>query len=129
MPRRIRECFAMEETVMNKTINTDLVDASDITEHLIKRLPGMSLEDKIDVAARLRAVVKNCGIIDDVIKTEIKTKLKNKDGLVMGDMFKARLAFNPVSRLNQASLKEAHPDIVEEFTEIKPEGRVTFEPR
>ena len=114
---------------MNKTLENDLVVASDATEHLIKRLPDLSLEDKVDIAARLRAVVKNIKAIDDSIKDDIKKKLRNKNGTVLGDVFKAQLAFNDVTRFKTTEFKTAHPELYEQWTETKPEGRILFEPR
>lgn len=114
---------------MNKKIAIDLVDASEATEHLLKQLPDLSLEDQVDIAARIRAVVKNCEAIDRAIKDGIKKKLKNKDGTVLGDIFKANLAYTEVSRFDTTGFKEAHREQYEKWCVVKSEGRVTFEPR
>src|SRR5690242_11752312 len=100
---------------MNKKIAIDLVDASEATEHLMRQLDDLTLNDKVDIAARLRAVVKNCSAIDEIIKAEIKKKLKNKDGTVLGEIFKANLNYNDVSRFDTKGFKEAHPDLYEKW--------------
>ncbi len=114
---------------MNKSLEKHVIAASDATEMLLKRLPDMPWEEKVDVAARLRAVVKNCATLDKAIKDDIKKRLRNKDGVVLGDVFKASLNYNDVTRFQTEAFKEAHHDLYDEWCETKPEGRVTFEPR
>ena len=114
---------------MNKALERDMMDASDATEHLLKRLPEMSMDEKIDVAARLRAIAKNCESIDKLIKDEITQKLKGKPGTVMGDVFKASLAMIPTTRFDQTAFKGAHPDLYDKWTVTKDQQRITFEPR
>ena len=114
---------------MIKSIATDLVDASDITEHLLKKLPDLSLDDKIDIAARLRAVVKNCGAIDEIIKDEIKKKLRNKEGTLLGDVFKCSLTIVPTMRFDSAAFKADHADLYEKYSAPQDQKRITFEPR
>lgn len=114
---------------MNKTLERTIVEASDATEYLIKKLDDLSLDEKIDIAARMRAVVKNCDVIDKAIKDEIKKKLRNKNGVILGEVFKACLNYNPVTRFQTTPFKEAHPDMYEKWCKTDPEGRITFEPR
>jgi predicted phage-related endonuclease len=114
---------------MNKAIATDLVDASDVTEHILKRLPDLSLDEKVDIAARLRAVVKNCMAIDEVVKAEIKKKLKGKEGVVLGDVFKANVKKMISQRLDQKALKNDHLDLYEKYCVDQTTWPVTFEPR
>src|SRR5258708_37471522 len=114
---------------MNKSLERHIVEASDATELLIKRLPDMPLDEQVDVAARLRGVVKNCATLDKAIKNAIKKKLKSKDGTVLGDLFKANLAYNDVTRFQTNAFKEAHPDLYDEWCETTSEGRITFEVR
>ena len=114
---------------MNKSIKDDLLDASDATEHLLKRLPDLSLEDQVDIAARLRAVVKNCGAIDEVIKSNIKKKLREKDGTVLGDLFKATLAVITQKRFDSATFKADQPETYDKYCVDQEQRRVTFEPR
>jgi len=114
---------------MNKAIKDDLVDASDATEHLLKRLPDLSFEDKVDIGARLRAVAKNCAAIDEAIKDEIKKKLKHKQGSVFGDLFKANLALVETRRFEQSQFKQAQPDLYDKYCVDQTQERITFEPR
>ena len=114
---------------MNKAIERDLVDACDALEHLMKKLSDLPLADKIDAAARLRAVVKNAESIDDDVKNAIKEKLKGKAGTVLGDVFKANLTMVESTRFNQTAFKTAEPDLYQQYTETKSAPRITFEAR
>src|SRR5258706_4475336 len=114
---------------MNKTLERSVVEASDATELVLKRLADMPLDEQVDVAARLRGVVKNCASIDKAIKDNIKKKLKSKNGTVLGDLFKALLAYTDVTRFQTNAFKEAHPDLYEKWCETTSEGRITFEVR
>ena len=114
---------------MNKAVRIDLADAADAIEHLVELLPAMNIKDKVDVCARLRGAAKSIDTIDKAIKDEIKKDLGNKDGTLLGSLFKAILKYNKVTRLNQATLKLERPKIFEQYTETKDEARVTFEPR
>jgi predicted phage-related endonuclease len=89
----------------------------------------MSLEDKVDLGARLRAVVKNCSTIDEIIKSEIKKKLRDKAGTILGDLFKANLVLVPTTRFDSKVFKEAHPDLYEKYSTTDDQKRVLFEPR
>lgn len=114
---------------MNKTLERDITDASDATEHLLKRLPECSMDEKVDICARLRAIAKNCETIDKLIKDDIKKKLRNKEGTVLGDIFKAALALVPTTRFDGPAFKEAHPDLYEKWSKTSDQQRITFEPR
>ena len=114
---------------MNKSLKNDLIDASDATEHLMKRLPDLTFEDKVDIAARLRAVVKNCEAIDKAIKDDIKKRLKHKNGVVLGDLFKAVLTVVPTVRFNTTNFKTDQPVLYNSYCEEQDQERITFEPR
>ena len=114
---------------MNKKVEASLVEASDATEALLQYLPDISLDERIDVCARLRAVAKNCAAIDELIKDEIKKKLKNKAGTLLGDVFKANLVLVPTTRFDQAAFKDMHAALYEKYLETTDQKRVIFEPR
>jgi|SRR5580765_2242588 len=114
---------------MNKGLRNDLIDASDASERVLKRLPDMSLQDKVDAAARLRAVVKNCEAIDKAIKDEIKKKLRHKEGTVLGDVFKANLNVIKTIRFDSGALKDADIDTFNRYCVEQDQERITFEAR
>jgi hypothetical protein len=114
---------------VNKTLEDDLIVSSDALEHLKKRLPDMSMIDKVDIAARLRAVVKSAGEIDKAIKDDIKKKLKGKNGTVLGDVFKALLTVVSSQRFDVTAFKAAEPDLYQAYLNNQEAERITFEPR
>ncbi len=114
---------------MLKSVKLDLNDASDAIEHLLTELPKLDLDDKVDIGARINAVMKNCKKLDDAIKDDIKKKLKGKAGTVLGDTFKAVLKLVPCSRFQQAAFKEAEPEKYKEFCRDDVDQRVTYETR
>ena len=114
---------------MNKAIERDLVDACDALEHLIKKLDGLPLADRIDAAARLKAVVKNAEAIDSEVKDAIKKQTKGKEGTVLGDVFKAVVSMVESKRFNQTAFKTAEPDLYEQYVQASTSPRITFEAR
>jgi hypothetical protein len=113
-----------------KTITkTDLEDLTLILEELVKRLPDMKREERIDVCARVRTLNKHLDAIDKIVKDEIKAKCKGKEGYVNGEVFRAKMSLVPVSRLDQKSLKEGNPKVWEQYLRDDEDQRVTFEPR
>ena len=114
---------------MNKEVRLDLADAADAVEHLLELVPKMTLQDKIDTCARLRGAAKIIDQIDKLVKDEIKAKLHEQDGSLLGRLYKAILKYNDVTRLNQATLKVERPKIYEQYCDTKSEARITFEPR
>ena len=114
---------------MLRSLEQDLLDASDALEDILKKLPDTSLAMQVDIAARLKGCAKNLCKIDDTVKDAIKKKLKEKPGTCNGELFKACLAYNDVTRFDQSAFKEAEPQTYEEFCNTKSEPRVTFEPR
>lgn len=114
---------------MNKATEIDLADAMDAIENLGKRFPAMSLQDQIDIAARLKGVAKTCKTIDDAVKDEIKAKRKGKEGYVIGVLFKAWMALIPTTRINQEKLELEYPKAYAACLETKPVTRISFEVR
>lgn len=113
-----------------KTITkTDLEDLTLILEDLVKRLPDMKREERIDVCARVRTLGKHLDAIDKIVKDEIKAKCKGKEGYVNGEVFKARLQLVPVTRLDQKALKEGNPKVYNEYAKETEDQRISFEPR
>lgn len=107
----------------------DLEDVQLAIENLKDRLPKMKLTELIDVAARLKAVAKNCEVIDDNCKDQVKKQLKGKAGEVPGETFKAVLRIDTVSRLDQKAFKEGHPKIAEAYTSDCDQKVITFAAR
>lgn len=113
-----------------KTITkTDLEDLTLLLEDLVKRLPDMKREERIDVAARVRAAAKHLKAIDDMVKTEVKAARKGKEGCVKGEQWQARLTLVPVKRLDQTAFKEGQPKIHEQYCVDAEDQRITFEVR
>lgn len=114
---------------MLKAVKVDIEDVCDALEHLNASLGRLTKDEKVDVAARLRAASKTIKIIDDGIKDEIKKWCKEKPGTVKGEVFKAVLSYNEVNRFNQKRYKEENPEAYETYIEANDEARITFEPR
>ena len=114
---------------MNDAVKTDLADILDAMESLQKQLSKMPQAVKVDVAARLRAVSKTADLIDTMIKEELKTALKGKPGVVVGEMFRASVAYVATTRLNQKKLEVEQPKIYAKYLESKDQARVTFDVR
>lgn len=114
---------------MKKSVARDLVDASDALESLLATVEKMSLEDKVDAGARVRAILKNAADLDKTLSSEIKDYLDHKEGIVMGATFKATNKLVPVSRCNVTALKEADPKTYSRYLEDSEQERVSYEPR
>jgi predicted phage-related endonuclease len=114
---------------MNDAVKTDLADLVDAIESLQKQLSKMPQAVKVDVAAKLRSLTKTADLIDKMIKEELKTALKDKPGVIVGEMFKANVTWGPVTRLDQKALKETYPKVYAKCLETRDEARVTFEVR
>lgn len=112
-----------------KGLERDLIDASESVESIVARLPQMTMEQKVDAAARLGAVSKSIEVFDKSVKTDIKNKLKHKAGNVLGGLFKAVLNLVPTERFNQKDFKKDEPKMFKAYTDSTPIERVTFEPR
>lgn len=113
-----------------KTITkTDLEDLTLILEELVKRLPDMKREERIDVCARVRTAGKHIEKILDAVKEEVKASRKGKEGYVNGETWRAKLTLVPVTRLDQKALKEGNPKVYDQYKRDDEDQRVTFEPR
>jgi hypothetical protein len=114
---------------MKKSLERDLGDLVAILEDVVEGMDVLPLTDLIDLAARLKPVAKHCKEIDEATKGLIKKKLKNKEGTVLGTMFKAVLKLIPIDRLNQTKLKEDEPEMYAAYVEKHEDKRITFEVR
>lgn len=114
---------------MHKSVKADLEDAVDVLEHLSKMYPKMTLEEKVDVGARINRVAKAAGDLVDLIKADIKAKLKGKEGVVPGEMFNAVLSHVGTTRLDQQLLKVEHQSVYAECCKAATDLRITFEVR
>jgi hypothetical protein len=114
---------------MLKTINDDLENAAKIMEHIMKMMPQLSREEKIDLAARVCAIRKNAVSIEQEVKDDIHTWRKGHMGYILGDVFKAFLNKFPVTRLDQVKLKTAYPKVYAACLKSTAETRITFETR
>lgn len=116
---------------MKKTLELDLTDLGDIMEGLVKKLDQnkLSQPEMIDIAARLKPVAKHCETFDKAVKAMVKNKLNNKEGSMLGTLFKAVLKIIPTSRFSQADFKAEKPAMYEKFMKENDEERITFELR
>ena len=114
---------------MNKATKIDLADLTDAIEHLEKLVPSMTIETKVDVAARLNGLVKRAETMQSQIKDEIKAQRHGKSGYVLGEIFKAFLNIIHVTRLNQEALKVEYPRAYAKCLETTDQQRITFEAR
>ena len=114
---------------MNTGLKNDLSDATDCMESLAKRFAKLTLAEKIDLGARIKAIAKHCKDMDEAIKDEVKAKRKGKEGYVNGELFKAYLSLVPSSRLDQQKLKVEYPEIHAKCLKEGHDQRITFEPR
>lgn len=111
---------------MNQTVKTDLNDMTSCLESLVRMMPKLSRAEKIDVGARINAVKNAAEKLDKSIKEEIEEWRRRKAGEVKGELFKAILAYYPVTRLNQGKLKEAEPEIHTAYCDTADERRITY---
>jgi len=114
---------------MKKAQLDDLLELTDILEGFRTKLETMTEADQIDLAARLKPVAKSCELIDDFVKDGIKERLKHKEGVRQGNLFKAVLKLVKVSRLDQKALKEQKPALAAQFTNEGTDERISFELR
>ena len=114
---------------MKPSIEIDLGDMVIILESFVKKLDTMLLKDQIDLAARLKPVVKHCETIDKTVKEVIKEKLKHEEGTLKGELFKASLKLVTIDRLDQKRLKAEKPTVYEQFIRNDTDERISFELR
>lgn len=114
---------------MNTATKIDLEDLQSVMEALQKRFGNMTLQTKVDVAARLKAAAKVMEVIDAAVKDEIKLHLKGKAGTVNGEIFKSTVTYSPVTRLDQKLFKEKEPKLFAKYERTNDQATVRFEAR
>ena len=114
---------------MLKALRLDLDDLYACIDDLQARLPRMLMSEKVDVAARLGSAKKSIEAMDELIKTEIKDKLKHRAGTLPGENFQAELALVPTTRLDTKALKEGEPETYEAYCKRMEVERVNFKPK
>jgi hypothetical protein len=111
---------------MKTATKTDLDDLTDVMEALRKRWPKMTLAEQIDVRARLATTIKHCEFFDKDVKDTIKAKLGDKPGEIPGEVFKACLRLDPVTRLDQTMLKVEYASVFAKCNKDAVNRVVTF---
>ena len=96
---------------MKTATKIDLTDVQDCMEALAKRWPKMTFAEQIDVVARLKATIKHCEAMEKAVKEQVKAKLGDQAGEVPGELFKATMRLDPVTRLDQQQLKVEYPKV------------------
>lgn len=127
----------MKGKLVRKLLDDPLIAASEGLEKLTssKVFSGMSIEEKIDVGARLRSIAKMVNDLDADIKADIQAALKLKDGKLpdaatkAGLDFKANLTKIDGTRLDGKKVEVNHPRIYAECLVPQVQYRITYEPR
>lgn len=101
---------------MKKSLKRDITELSVIAETLVGKLPTMSLEEKVELNARMRAVTTNLKAFDDNTKAAIEKKHGPKyTGDILGEDFKGIRAYVPSERFDAKAFKEAEPIKYEKY--------------
>lgn len=104
---------------------------ADAVDDLLDSFPKMKLPDKIDAAARLRAVAKILEKIDTEVKDAVKEHRNGakEEWFVLGRLFKAKGTVTNPERLDQKLLKEDYPRAHAACLVTKEQETITFEVR
>lgn len=111
---------------MNQTVKADLKEITLSLESIAKLLPKLTRAEKIDAGAHINTIKNAAEALDKAIKDEIEVFRREKAGEVKGELFKATLAYNDVTRLDQKALKEELPKTHADYCKTKPERRITY---
>ncbi len=103
-----------------------VVEAMDLIEDGIKNLP---MKAKIDLGARIRAIMARAEAIDDTIKADIHQELHYQDGVLRGGMFSAQRSSYAATRVDQRYLEAHHPRIYRKCLKTSYEARILFQAR
>lgn len=114
---------------MKKSIREALEEASATLEYIQERYPDLTLQEKVDIGARLKAVAKACETVDKNIKVDITLKLKGKEGSVAGELFKAIRKWVDKRVFDGKAFKAAQPAMAEKYTTDGGNYEIRFEPR
>ncbi len=114
---------------MNQTVKADLKEMTLSLESVARLLSKLTRAEKVDVGAHINAIKNAAEAIDKAIKDEIEGFRREKAGEVKGELFKATLAYNDVTRLDQKAFKAALPDVHAKYCNTNPERRITYQLR
>jgi hypothetical protein len=114
---------------MRQSVKDDLLFTTDSLEHLFKVYPKLTIEEKVDAGAKIRAIMKNAEKLDDLIKDDIKAKRNGEDGEVLGDAFKATLSGIPGERFDAKAFKADDPKTYKKYLVDASKVRITFATR
>lgn len=103
-----------------------IVNRLDWLEAAMQRL---TLQQKIDLGARIRAIKARAEAIDEMVKADINKKLHGKDGVVRGILFSALRASHAVTRVDQQYLEINHPRVYRKCLKTTNEARILFQAR
>lgn len=104
---------------------------ADAIDNLLANFSKMKLADKIDTAAKLKAIAKILEEIDTKVKDLIKAKRKpdELEWEVLGRFFKAKGAVVACERLDQKRLKEHYHDIYKDCLTPGKQDRILYQVR
>lgn len=111
---------------MNQTVKADLKEMTFSLESIARLLSKLTRAEKVDVGAHINAIKNAAEALDKAIKNEIEMFRHEKAGEVKGELFKATLAYNDVTRLDQKALKEALPKVHTDYCKTNLERRITY---
>ncbi len=89
----------------------------------------LTLQQRIDLGARARAIKARAEAIDHWVKDDINKKLNAKDGAVRGVMFSAERTTHQVTRVDQQYLEMNHPRVYRKCLKTTNEARIIFQAR
>ncbi len=98
-------------------------------EHVMDNYTKLTLQQKIDLGARVRSLRARAEAVDSWIRDDINKKLHNKDGVVRGVAFSAERATHPVTRVDQQYLEVNHPRVYNKCLKTTNEARILFQAR
>ena len=114
---------------MRKALQTNLDVASKALDVLRIAITGASDKELADVGGRLKGIVKASGDLRDGLGERIKNLLRNKEGELVGDNFRAVLTIVLSERIDTTALRDKMPDIAARFTVEQKSARLTFDQR
>ena len=114
---------------MRKELQTNLDVASKALDVLRVALTHASDKELADIGGRLKGIAKASGDLRDGLGERVKKLLRNKEGEIVGDNFRAILTIVLSERIDTTALREKMPDIAARFTVEQKSTRLTFDPR
>ncbi len=111
---------------MNSSVRRNLGDITEAIESLQAKVAALALTEKVDVGARVAALKNAAEAIDKALKFDFHMHLKDKDGVIPGETFKATRISPDVTRLDQEAFKTKHPRIHAKFLVTNGEPRILY---